>query len=109
LEEKDFDFSAQRVTASVHESLGRLGLEYLDIVQAHDVEFGSLDQARLLLQLRGCHACPPSAPLLCARCQYVAPVLSCCAMLIPPSCHRWENVIFPLYIGRWPALFLLHV
>lgn len=46
LEEKDFDFSAERVTASVHESLARLGLEYLDVVQAHDVEFGSLDQAR---------------------------------------------------------------
>ena len=44
LEEKDFDFSAERVTASVHESLERLGLEYLDVVQAHDVEFGSLDQ-----------------------------------------------------------------
>ena len=47
LEEKDFDFSAERVTASVHESLARLGLEYLDVVQAHDVEFGSLTQARL--------------------------------------------------------------
>lgn len=47
LEEKDFDFSAERVTASVHESLARLGLEYLDVVQAHDVEFGSLDQARV--------------------------------------------------------------
>ncbi|KAK9824850.1 hypothetical protein WJX81_007328 [Elliptochloris bilobata] len=44
LEEKDFDFSAERVTASVHESLARLGLEYLDVVQAHDVEFASLDQ-----------------------------------------------------------------
>ncbi len=44
LEEKDFDFSAGRVTAGVHESLERLGLEYLDVVQAHDVEFGSLDQ-----------------------------------------------------------------
>ena len=48
LEEKDFDFSAERVTASVHESLERLGLEYLDIVQAHDVEFGSLDQVPCL-------------------------------------------------------------
>ena len=53
LEEKDFDFSAERVTASVHESLARLGLEYLDVVQAHDVEFGSLDQARA----SGMHVC----------------------------------------------------
>ncbi len=86
LEEKDFDFSAQRVTASVHESLGRLGLDYLDIVQAHDVEFGSLDQARLLPQLRGSHAGQCFAPLLCARCQHVAPKLSC-------LCHAHSTIL----------------
>lgn len=40
----DFDFSAERVTASVRESLGRLQLSYIDLIQTHDIEFGSLDQ-----------------------------------------------------------------
>ncbi|KAG8645766.1 hypothetical protein MANES_10G090900v8 [Manihot esculenta] len=39
-----FDFSAQRVTRSIDESLERLQLEYVDILQCHDIEFGSLDQ-----------------------------------------------------------------
>ncbi len=41
---RDFDFSAKRVVASVDESLGRLGLEYVDLIQCHDIEFGSLHQ-----------------------------------------------------------------
>ncbi|RYX85968.1 aldo/keto reductase [bacterium] len=40
----DFDFSANRVTRSVNESLSRLGIEYVDIIQCHDVEFGDLNQ-----------------------------------------------------------------
>ncbi|KAI8026357.1 L-galactose dehydrogenase [Camellia lanceoleosa] len=39
-----FDFSADRVTRSVDESLDRLQLDYVDILQCHDIEFGSLDQ-----------------------------------------------------------------
>ena len=39
-----FDFSAKRVTASVDESLARLGLDHVDIIQCHDIEYGSLDQ-----------------------------------------------------------------
>lgn len=39
-----FDFSAARVTASVWESLRRLGTDYLDLIQCHDVEFGDLTQ-----------------------------------------------------------------
>ncbi|KAL6347609.1 hypothetical protein AAG906_026137 [Vitis piasezkii] len=39
-----FDFSAERVTRSIDESLARLQLDYVDIVQCHDIEFGSLDQ-----------------------------------------------------------------
>jgi len=42
--EAEFDFSAGRVTASVDESLARLGLDYIDLIQCHDIEFGSLDQ-----------------------------------------------------------------
>jgi aryl-alcohol dehydrogenase-like predicted oxidoreductase len=40
----EFDFSAERVRASVHESMARLGVDYLDVVQCHDIEFGNLDQ-----------------------------------------------------------------
>eukprot|EP00884_Botryococcus_braunii_P017140 jgi/Botrbrau1/4109/Bobra.152_3s0057.2 len=39
-----FDFSAERVTASVHESLQRLQTPYIDIIQTHDIEFTHLDQ-----------------------------------------------------------------
>ncbi|WFE36170.1 aldo/keto reductase [Micromonospora sp. WMMD975] len=39
-----FDFSAARVTASVEESLGRLGTDHLDLIQCHDIEFGDLHQ-----------------------------------------------------------------
>lgn len=41
---KDFDFSAGRVTRSVDESLQRIGVDYVDVIQAHDVEFGDVSQ-----------------------------------------------------------------
>lgn len=40
----EFDFSAKRVTASVDESLKRLGVDYVDIIQSHDNEYGDLNQ-----------------------------------------------------------------
>ncbi len=40
----DFDYSAARVQASVDESLQRLGVDYVDLIQCHDIEFVSLDQ-----------------------------------------------------------------
>jgi L-galactose dehydrogenase len=40
---RDFDFSARRVSESVDESLGRLGVEHIDLIQVHDIEFVSLD------------------------------------------------------------------
>jgi L-galactose dehydrogenase len=43
-EMSEFDFSAKRVTASVDESLERLGVDHVDLIQAHDIEFGDLDQ-----------------------------------------------------------------
>jgi len=43
-EMKDFDFSAKRVTASIDESLGRLSVQYVDLLLAHDIEFGDLNQ-----------------------------------------------------------------
>lgn len=39
----DFDFSAQRVIRSVDESLQRLGVEMIDFIQVHDIEFGNID------------------------------------------------------------------
>ncbi|XP_064613960.1 uncharacterized protein LOC135477698 isoform X1 [Liolophura sinensis] len=36
---KMFDFSAERTIRSVDESLQRLGLEYVDVIQVHDMEF----------------------------------------------------------------------
>jgi L-galactose dehydrogenase len=40
---EDCDYSADRVTRSVDESLQRLGVEHLDLIQVHDVEFGNVD------------------------------------------------------------------
>ncbi|BCM88244.1 pyridoxal 4-dehydrogenase [Abditibacteriota bacterium] len=40
----NFDFSAGRVTKSVDESLSRLGVDYVDLIQCHDIEFGDLNQ-----------------------------------------------------------------
>ena len=42
--EADFDFSAARVTRSVDESLQRIGVETIDLLVCHDIEYGSLDQ-----------------------------------------------------------------
>lgn len=33
------DFSAARVTKSVHESLERMQLKHIDLIQVHDIEF----------------------------------------------------------------------
>lgn len=42
--DKMFDFSAERTLQSVDESLQRMGLDYVDIIQVHDMEFApSLD------------------------------------------------------------------
>lgn len=40
----EFDFSAKRIYASIDESLRRLKTDYLDLIQAHDVEFGDFRQ-----------------------------------------------------------------
>ena len=40
----EFDFSAKRSAASVDESLERLGIDYIDIIQSHDNEYGDLSQ-----------------------------------------------------------------
>ena len=41
---RDFDFSADRVLRSLDESLERLGVDHVDFIQAHDIEFGNLEQ-----------------------------------------------------------------
>jgi L-galactose dehydrogenase len=40
----EFDFSAKRVTASVDESLQRLDVDFVDIIQCHDIEYSDLEQ-----------------------------------------------------------------
>ena len=40
----EFDFSAARVTRSLDESCARLGVDYIDLLQCHDIEFADLDQ-----------------------------------------------------------------
>src|SRR5476649_2250411 len=42
--EGQFDFSAARVARSLDESCGRLGVDYIDLLQCHDIEFADLDQ-----------------------------------------------------------------
>ena len=41
---KEFDFSAARMVSSVDESLARLRCGHIDVIQVHDMEFGSLEQ-----------------------------------------------------------------
>jgi L-galactose dehydrogenase len=41
---KDFDFGAARLSRSVDESLARLGVDYIDFIQVHDMEFGDVRQ-----------------------------------------------------------------
>jgi len=39
-----YDFSAGSVERSIHESLARLGVDYVDVIQCHDIEFADLKQ-----------------------------------------------------------------
>ena len=39
-----FDFSAERVTRSVDESLRRLRTDFIDVIQIHDIEYGNRSQ-----------------------------------------------------------------
>ncbi len=39
-----FDFSHDRILRSVDESLQRMGVDHIDIMQCHDIEFGDLQQ-----------------------------------------------------------------
>ncbi|MBL8794468.1 MAG: aldo/keto reductase [Planctomycetia bacterium] len=40
----EFDFSANRVIQGFEESLRRLGVDHVDLLLCHDIEFGSIDQ-----------------------------------------------------------------
>ena len=42
--QENFDFSAARAVSSVDESLKRLNIEHIDVIQVHDMEFGDLNQ-----------------------------------------------------------------
>jgi aryl-alcohol dehydrogenase-like predicted oxidoreductase len=39
-----WDYSAERVTRSVYESMERLNIDFIDIINVHDVEFADLNQ-----------------------------------------------------------------
>ena len=39
-----WDYSAKRVTESVYESMERLNIDYIDLINVHDVEFADLNQ-----------------------------------------------------------------
>lgn len=39
-----FDFSADRVTRSLDESCARMGVDYIDVLHCHDIEFADLNQ-----------------------------------------------------------------
>jgi L-galactose dehydrogenase len=39
-----YDYSAARTEKSLHESLKRLGVDYVDVLHAHDIEFGDPEQ-----------------------------------------------------------------
>ena len=39
-----WDYSAARATASVYESMGRLHVDFIDLINVHDVEFADLQQ-----------------------------------------------------------------
>ena len=41
---ESFDFSLARVKSSIDESLQRMGVDCIDIIQCHDIEYGDLDQ-----------------------------------------------------------------
>lgn len=43
-EATDFDFSAERITRSVDESLKRLGVAHIDLIQCQDIEFAPTTQ-----------------------------------------------------------------
>jgi L-galactose dehydrogenase len=40
----DYDYSAERTERSLHDSLERLGVNYVDLIQCHDIEFADHDQ-----------------------------------------------------------------
>ena len=49
------DFSAARVTKSVHESLERMQLKHIDLIQVHDIEFAE-DMRQVRASLVACRA-----------------------------------------------------
>jgi L-galactose dehydrogenase len=40
----DYDYSAARTERSLYDSLARLGVDYVDLIQCHDIEFADHDQ-----------------------------------------------------------------
>ena len=79
-----FDFSAERVTASVHESLKRLQVDHIDLIQTHDIEFGDLDQV---------NTCPNHLGLLYELCAYCVDSNCFCFLQLICACCKHGFVV----------------
>ena len=109
----EFDFSAERVVASARESMSRLGVDYLDLVQCHDIEFGDLDQivdetlpaleslrAAGLVKFIGVTGFPVPALVSVARRHHVDTVMSYCNYTIQNRhLERWLGTFDAQGIG----------
>lgn len=80
--QETFDFSPETVKARFQESLQRLQLEYVDILQCHDIEFGDLAKVRSR-QLRAAR-CECTCAMHTAT-RFAAALHTACRQ---PSCSR---------------------
>ncbi len=75
--------SAERVTAGLRESLQRLQLDYVDLIQCHDIEFTQLDQARLVIRLLRCFCNTRRSVVISATVQLAAACRCACKHPFP--------------------------
>ena len=91
--DEDFDFSAARVVQSVEESLKRLNVDYIDLMQCHDVEFGQQKQLSFAtfphdFKLRGLSA---AGDLVMSGPNYWLLLLWSSSPLLPPRHRRFRH------------------
>jgi len=74
------DFSGERVTRSVHESLERLGLKYIDLIICHDIE-SAVDMKQASCRLCAARLAPLAHSSFCQLLTHLACATSngCCA------------------------------
>lgn len=94
------DYSADKVKSSVHESLKRLGVDYIDIVHCHDIEFCT-DMRQV-----GNLAAAWHGGLI--HCLHIANL----PLVLPMSCSCWPLLVrsLPIWqlgysmVGKWCRL-----